>query len=53
MFKPKPNQSVKDVVQNIKDSGYQLPSIQRPFVWEPEQMLRLLDSIMRGYLRAG
>ncbi len=49
MFKPKPNQSVKDVVQNIKDSGYQLPSIQRPFVWEPEQMLRLLDSIMCGY----
>ena len=26
-----------------------LPHIQRPFVWEEEQMLRLFDSLMRGY----
>ena len=26
-----------------------IPSIQRPYVWEPEQILRLFDSLMRGY----
>lgn len=26
-----------------------LPHIQRPFVWEEEQMLRLFDSLMRSY----
>ncbi len=28
---------------------YFLPAIQREFVWKPEQILRLFDSIMRGY----
>ena len=26
-----------------------IPSIQRPYVWEPEQIIRLFDSLMRGY----
>lgn len=26
-----------------------IPSIQRPFVWEPEQIIKLFDSLMRGY----
>mgnify|MGYP001179517206 CR=1 FL=1 len=26
-----------------------LPSIQRPYVWEPDQILKLFDSLMRGY----
>lgn len=26
-----------------------LPHIQRPFVWEEEQMFRLFDSLMRNY----
>lgn len=26
-----------------------LPAIQRPFVWEPEQIVRLFDSLMQGY----
>src|SRR4051794_2527157 len=26
-----------------------LPAIQRPFVWEPEQILMLFDSLMKGY----
>src|SRR5690242_15107283 len=26
-----------------------LPHIQRPFVWEEEQMIRLFDSLMRNY----
>jgi hypothetical protein len=28
---------------------YFLPAIQREFVWEPEQIVQLFDSIMRGY----
>ncbi len=26
-----------------------IPGIQRPFVWEPEQIIRLFDSLLRGY----
>jgi uncharacterized protein with ParB-like and HNH nuclease domain len=26
-----------------------LPHIQRPFVWEEDQMIRLFDSLMRNY----
>lgn len=26
-----------------------LPAIQRPFVWEPEQIVKLFDSLMKGY----
>lgn len=29
--------------------SYYLPAIQRPFVWEPEQIVRLFDSLMQGY----
>ena len=28
---------------------YFLPAIQRPFVWGPEQMVALFDSLMKGY----
>lgn len=26
-----------------------IPGIQRPYVWEPEQIVKLFDSLMRGY----
>jgi hypothetical protein len=26
-----------------------IPGIQRPYVWEPEQIIKLFDSLMRGY----
>ena len=32
-----------------KDGGFWLPNIQRPFVWNEEQIERLFDSIMREY----
>ncbi len=32
-----------------EEGGYWLPNIQRPFVWNEEQMARLLDSLMRDY----
>lgn len=44
-----PTQRIVDVVKSIERKQYQLPSIQRPFVWEQGQILRLLDSIMCGY----
>lgn len=44
-----PTQRIIDVVKNISDRKYQLPSIQRPFVWEEDQILRLLDSLMCSY----
>jgi len=31
------------------NSGLFLPHIQRPFVWDDDQMLRLFDSLMRNY----
>jgi hypothetical protein len=32
-----------------EDGGFWLPNIQRPFVWKPEQIYELFDSIMREY----
>lgn len=44
-----PTQRIVDVVKAVERKLYQLPSIQRPFVWEQHQILRLLDSIMCRY----
>ena len=30
--------AIKEAIANIEDGEYVLPSIQREFVWEPEQM---------------
>jgi hypothetical protein len=49
MVNLKTHQTVKSMVEGIDEREYQLPSIQRPFVWEPEQIIRLLDSIMCEY----
>jgi uncharacterized protein with ParB-like and HNH nuclease domain len=34
---------------NRMNRQYFLPAIQREFVWKPEQIVQLFDSIMRGY----
>ena len=41
--------SVKEVLGRIEKREYLLPAIQREFVWGPEQILSLIDSLMRGY----
>jgi uncharacterized protein with ParB-like and HNH nuclease domain len=41
--------SVITLLNQIKDNEIVLPAIQRDFVWPEESILRLLDSIMRGY----
>lgn len=40
--------TIADLLGKLNKS-YFLPAIQRPFVWEPEQIVRLFDSLMQGY----
>lgn len=40
---------IYEVIQMIVRNELYLPAIQRKFVWKPEQIERLFDSIMRGY----
>lgn len=44
-YKPK---SLFRLIEDINKELF-LPHIQRPFVWEDEQMVRLFDSLMRNY----
>ena len=41
--------SIFSVVQQISTGELMLPHIQRPFVWDEEQMTLLLDSLLKGY----
>ena len=40
--------TIAELLPKINQSIF-IPSIQRPYVWEPEQVVRLFDSLMRGY----
>ena len=44
----KPGGTLRDAVTAIEKGDYVLPAIQREFVWKPEQICRLFDSIMQG-----
>lgn len=41
--------TVKTVLEKIHTKEYLLPSIQREYVWNQDQILTLIDSLMRGY----
>jgi uncharacterized protein with ParB-like and HNH nuclease domain len=41
--------TIKNVIDNIRRRHYVLPSIQRGFVWDTEQIETLFDSLMRDY----
>ena len=41
--------TVKSALDRIALNEYVLPAIQREFVWRPEQICRLFDSVMQGY----
>ncbi len=41
--------SIINLLNQIKNNEIVLPAIQRDFVWPEDRVLRLLDSIMRGY----
>lgn len=49
MGKIKPTQRICDVVKDMKEDRYRLPSIQRSFVWEEERICKLMDSLMNDY----
>lgn len=41
--------TVQGVLEGIYRKDYLLPAIQREFVWNADQIRRLVDSLMRGY----
>lgn len=41
--------TIKETLEAIQHAKYVLPAIQREFVWKPEQIARLFDSLMQGY----
>lgn len=41
--------TIKKAIENIKKRHYVLPSIQREFVWNTDQIETLFDSLMRDY----
>jgi hypothetical protein len=45
----KPGGTIADALGAIQRKDYVLPAIQREFVWKPEQIERLFDSLMQGY----
>jgi len=40
--------TISRVVDRV-NRNYFLPAIQRPYVWEPDQIIALFDSLMKGY----
>ncbi|QDV69033.1 hypothetical protein Poly24_27470 [Rosistilla carotiformis] len=45
----KPGGTIKETLESIQQNKFVLPAIQREFVWKPEQIARLFDSLMQGY----
>ena len=43
------DESIRDLVKQIRDGQIQLPEIQRKYVWKPEKVRALVDSIYKGY----
>ena len=41
--------TIADTLQKIERHETVLPAIQREFVWQPEQICTLFDSLMQGY----
>src|SRR6266404_4007943 len=41
--------TVREAIERIAHREYLLPAIQREFVWDPEQIIRLFDSLLRDY----
>lgn len=45
----KPGGTIAEALKYIQTKSYVLPAIQREFVWKPEQIEKLFDSLMQGY----
>ena len=47
---PKPDiQRIEELVSGVKTGEIKLPKFQRPFVWKRKEVVKLLDSIYKGY----
>lgn len=44
-----PETTIAATLRQVEDGELVLPAIQREFVWRPDQVVRLFDSVMRGY----
>ncbi|MCY3953371.1 MAG: DUF262 domain-containing protein [bacterium] len=45
----KPGGTIRNVLDGIASHEYVLPAIQREFVWRPQQVCNLFDSVMQRY----
>jgi len=41
--------TIKTLMDRVADREYILPAIQREFVWKPDQVCQLFDSLLQGY----
>jgi hypothetical protein len=41
--------TIREAIERIERREFLLPAIQREFVWKPEQIVRLFDSLLREY----
>jgi len=40
---------VDDLLDNVLSGETRVPRFQRPYIWSPEDMVQLFDSVLRGY----
>jgi Uncharacterized conserved protein len=40
---------LEQLLEEVRSGRLRIPRFQRPYVWQPHQMLDLFDSIERGY----
>lgn len=45
----KPGGTIEKLMKKVAAKEYILPAIQREFVWKPEQICQLFDSLLQGY----
>src|SRR5690348_8293542 len=41
--------TVREAISRINERKFVLPAIQREFVWKPDQIIRLFDSLITGF----
>jgi hypothetical protein len=40
---------VIDLLDNVTSGEFRVPRFQRPYVWSPDDMIQLFDSVLKGY----
>lgn len=51
IYTPETNKSLNDFIEDIinKDSTIVIPDLQRPYIWNPDQVIKLVDSIFKKW----